>query len=417
MSETPERTLPLHLFEGYGIELEYMIVDRTTLAVMPICDQVLSALASGQTVNEVSLGRINVSNELVLHVLEFKCNGPQADLERMQRSFQEQIRRVNELLASRWNAQLLPTAMHPLMRPLEETKLWPHGQQKIYQTYDRIFNCKGHGWSNLQSVHINLPFANDEEFGRLHAAIRLVLPLRPGLAASSPLVEGRITGKADNRLDFYSQNQKRIASIIGPIIPERAFSQAAYEELVFAPIKRDIAAHDPEEVLEEEWLNSRGAIARFERDAIEIRLLDIQESVAADFAVISLVVSLVKSLCDELWLPYAAQKEFDEQELRKVLLGAIVEGGAYRLEDPGLLAALAQKSPLSLNALWTALAQRLAEASYPVRAFQTSVRELLAKGTLAARLQKVFGPEPSREAIVQVYRELGNCLESGRIYG
>lgn len=417
MSETPERTLPLHLFEGYGIELEYMIVDRKTLAVLPICDQVLSALAGGATVNEVSLGRINVSNELVLHVLEFKCNGPQADLLRMQRSFQEQICRVNQLLEQRWNAQLLPSAMHPLMRPLEETKLWPHGQQKIYQTYDRIFNCKGHGWSNLQSVHINLPFAGDEEFGRLHAAIRLVLPLLPGLAASSPLVEGQMTGKADNRLDFYSQNQKRIASIIGPIIPERAFTQAAYEELVFAPIKRDIAPHDPDGILEEEWLNSRGAIARFERDAIEIRLLDIQESVAADFAVISLVVSLVKSFCHELWLPLAEQQRFDEHELRKVLLGAIVQGGAYQLEHPGLLACFGQKNPLSLNALWTSLAARLTEANYPLHLFKDSVQEFLAKGTLAARLQKVLGPKPPRDAIIQVYRELGSCLDAGRIYG
>lgn len=417
MSETPERTSPLHLFEGYGIELEYMIVDRKTLAVLPICDQVLAALAGGEPVNEVSLGRINVSNELVLHVLEFKCNGPQADLSRMQRSFQEQIRRVNQLLEQRWNAQLLPTAMHPLMQPLAETKLWPHGQQKIYQTYDRIFNCKGHGWSNLQSVHINLPFADDAEFGRLHAAIRLVLPLLPGLAASSPLVEGKITGKADNRLDFYSQNQKRIASIIGPIIPERAFTEAAYEEKIFAPIKRDIAPHDPEEVLEEEWLNSRGAIARFERAAIEIRLLDIQESVTADFAVISLVVSLVKSLCDEVWLPLAAQQEMDELKLRDVLLASIVQGGEYRLEDPQLLACFKQTAPLSLNALWTALASELIDRGYPARDFVEGIRELLKKGTLSSRLVRVLGAQPGREEIIQRYKELGNCLESGRIYG
>ncbi|HAL85576.1 MAG TPA: hypothetical protein DCM31_01010, partial [Deferribacteraceae bacterium] len=35
---------------------------------------------------------------------------------------------------------------------------------------------------------------------------------------------------------------------------------------------RDIAPYDPECILQEEWLNSRGAIARFDRKAIEIRL-------------------------------------------------------------------------------------------------------------------------------------------------
>ena len=35
---------PLHLFAGYGVEIEYAIVDRRTLAVMPVADEVLLAL-------------------------------------------------------------------------------------------------------------------------------------------------------------------------------------------------------------------------------------------------------------------------------------------------------------------------------------------------------------------------------------
>jgi len=38
-------------------------------------------------------------------------------------------------------------------------------------------------------------------------------------------------------------------------------------------------------VLQNEWLNSRGAIARFERDTIEIRVLDSQETPAAELAI------------------------------------------------------------------------------------------------------------------------------------
>lgn len=408
--------MKLQLFEGYGIELEYMIVDRDDLSVKPICDQVLEALA-GEIVNEVSLGRINVSNELVLHVIEFKCNGPQADLLRMRRSFQEQIRRVNDLL-QRWNAQLLPTAMHPLMQPSQETKLWPHGQNAIYESYNRIFDCRGHGWSNLQSIHINLPFSGDAQFGPLHAAIRLVLPLLPGLAASSPLVEGRLTGMADSRLNFYSQNQKRIASIIGQVIPERVFTEAQYEKTIFAAIKRDIAPHDPEGILEEEWLNSRGAIARFERDAIEIRLLDIQESVTADFAVISLVSSLVKSLVDEFWSNYAAQQEFDEVELKQVFLGAVEKGGAYRLEHPQLLALFRLNASCTLQDLWLHICESLGGASsaYVLKDFADEAREILQKGTLSARLRQKLGAAPSREEIVAVYRELAQCLYEGRLY-
>ena len=43
-------------------------------------------------------------------------------------------------------------------------------------------------------MHVNLPFADDAQFARLHAAIRLVLPLLPALAASSPIAEGSVIG-------------------------------------------------------------------------------------------------------------------------------------------------------------------------------------------------------------------------------
>ena len=42
MTEPPPR--PLGLFEAYGIELEYMIVDRASLAVAPLADRVLEAV-------------------------------------------------------------------------------------------------------------------------------------------------------------------------------------------------------------------------------------------------------------------------------------------------------------------------------------------------------------------------------------
>ena len=37
MSKTPR----LHLFQAYGIELEYMIVDADTLNIRPISDKIL----------------------------------------------------------------------------------------------------------------------------------------------------------------------------------------------------------------------------------------------------------------------------------------------------------------------------------------------------------------------------------------
>jgi len=70
-------------------------------------------------------------------------------------------------------------------------------------------------------------------------------------------------------------------------------------ERIHQRIFRDIAPFDPENILRHEWLNSRGAIARFERSAIEIRVLDIQECPAADLAVVAAINGALQCLVRE----------------------------------------------------------------------------------------------------------------------
>ena len=192
-----------------------MIVDRETLDVRPICDRLLAAVA-GEVTSEVEVGELAWCNELALHVVELKTNGPSPALTGLSGGFHDEIRFINRQLAAD-NAMLLGSGSHPLFDPASETRLWPHGDRELYAQYDRVFDCRGHGWSNLQSVHLNLPFDGDEEFGRLHAAIRLVLPLIPALSASTPMLDGRITGFLDTRLETYRRNQARIPSIAGRV--------------------------------------------------------------------------------------------------------------------------------------------------------------------------------------------------------
>ena len=165
---------PLAAFAGYGIEIEYAIVDRETLNVMPIADRLIEA-AAGAPVNEYADGPIGWSNELSLHVIELKTNGPAATLAGLSAQFAAALTHIESLLAGH-GARILPGPMHPWMDPEREQRLWPHEQNEIYAAYDRIFNCRGHGWANLQSMHINLPFANDDEFVRLHDAITWFCP-------------------------------------------------------------------------------------------------------------------------------------------------------------------------------------------------------------------------------------------------
>ena len=404
---------PLHLFEGYGIELEYMIVEKDSLAVKPVTDRVLQQVA-GSIVNELEFGPLCWSNELVLHVIELKTNGPAPELAGLADQFQTGIWQVSEQLAA-LGGRLLGTAMHPWMDPHRETVLWPHANSPIYTAYNRIFGCQGHGWSNLQSMHINLPFADDSEFGRLHAAIRLVLPLLPALAASSPIVSGMATGLLDNRLEFYRNNQKMIPEIAGQVIPEAVFNRADYEEKILGATYRAIAPHDPQYVLQEEWLNSRGAIARFERNAIEIRVLDIQECPKADLAIAALTVALIRALCEQRWGLLRHQQEIAVAPLAELFRRTLRGGGDELVEETAYLAGFGVlERRISVADLWRRLYEQL-EDEIPAE-YRAPLELILDRGTLSQRILQALPQGFGRTELAGVYRQLADCLLQGEMF-
>ncbi len=404
-------------FEGYGIEIEYMIVDGDTLAVRPMADRLLAEAAGGEVRNEVERGAIAWSNELALHLIELKTNGPAPSLSGLAESFQADVDDINRMLAPD-GARLLPGAMHPWMDPDTDLRLWPHGNNAIYDAYDRIFSCRGHGWSNLQSMQINLPFGNDEEFGRLHAAIRLVLPILPALAASSPFADGHTTGLLDTRMEVYRANSRRIPSITGDVIPEPIFTEAQYREGILDAMYRDIAPFDPEGILQEEWLNSRGVIPRFDRHAFEIRVIDTQECPLADMTVARITCALVRALGEEDWSDAETQRSFATDRLATILAACNRDAEAAVIEDAGFLRALGYRRASSCRAarLWADLAERLTARENFGTATEQALERMLAAGTLARRLLDAVGPEPDRAGMANAYRELSGCLAEGRLF-
>lgn len=406
---------PLHLFEGYGVELEYMIVRRDNLSVLPVSDEILKKVA-GEYTSEVELDSLAWCNEVVLHVIELKTNGPASQLKGLASVFLEHVGQVNEILAP-IGGMLLPTGMHPWMDPHTETRLWPHEYSPVYDSYNRIFGCKGHGWSNLQSLHLNLPFGNDEEFGRLHAAIRLVLPILPALAASTPIMDGRSTGYLDNRLEVYRWNQKKVPSIAGQVIPEPVFDPQQYEEVILQQIYRDIAPYDPENILQNEWLNSRGAIARFWRNSIEIRVLDLQESARADLAIYNLIVAALKALTAERWIGYEAQKRWQVGPLAAIFEQTIRDADEAVIENSDYAGVFGMHADGAIRAgdIWRHLAEQLVDGPDDGE-WQAPLEVILGQGCLARRILRSLDGNLSRSNLESVYRELAQCAASGELF-
>lgn len=402
----PER--PLRLFEAFGLEVEYMLVDGESLDVAPAADQLLEA-AAGELTDEFVNGEIAWNNELALHVIELKCNGPRPSLGGLGKAFAANVRLANDKLG-REGLRLMPTGMHPWMNP-NEVELWPHGSRIIYDTFDRIFSCKGHGWANLQSLQINLPFAGDEEFSRLHAAIRFLLPILPGLAASSPVIDGERNGIFDNRLAVYRSNCARIPSVTGEVVPEPMSSMGEYYERLLEPIYRDLAPHDPEGVLRHEWVNARGAIARFDRMAIEIRVLDVQETPVMDVAYAALIVEVLKLLTAEQWLDREGMNRWRTEELGKLLTLAARQGEGLGVGDRGYLAGFGLRSSgTELKALWEHLIETVSARGSLDAGTGALLEHYLRHGTLATRIGKAVGLLPSRAKLTGVYEELCEAL-------
>lgn len=406
---------PLHLFEAVGIELEYMIVDSATLAVKPIADRLLLTEA-GICEAEIAHGDIAWSNELVLHVIELKTDGPVPTLEGLTDRFQEHVREINARLAP-LNACLMPTGMHPTMDPARETVLWPHEYGPVYQALHRIFHCEGHGWANLQAMHINLPFADDAEFARLHAAIRLVLPIAPGLAASSPVVNGRMGDNLDTRMAVYRTNAASIPTITGSVIPEAVRNQAEYRAKILEPIYADLAPHDPGGVLRHEWVNARGAIARFDRQSIEIRVLDVQECPYADLAVAAAVILVVTALAGGTVSAWEAQNELPTETLAQILSEVTSRGDSAVVEDTRYLEVLGAggRGAWRVGELWDFLLETHRTAQAGADAWRPAWDVILEQGCLARRIAARLHRDGTR-AVTETYTELCRCLQRGELF-
>jgi gamma-glutamyl:cysteine ligase YbdK (ATP-grasp superfamily) len=400
-----------HLFDVVGIEIEYMIVDRADLRVRPISDELIRA-ACGRIESEIEMGALAWSNELAMHVIELKTNGPAPSVNGLAAAFQADVRRINGLLEP-LGAMLLPTGMHPTMDPHREMRLWPHEYSPVYEAFNRIFDCRGHGWGNLQAVHINLPFANDEEFGRLHAAIRFALPILPALAASTPIADGRPSGFLDTRLEHYRHNARRVPSVAGEVVPEPVFTRADYETLLLGKIYRDLAPHDPQGILRHEWANARGCIARFDRSAIEIRVLDVTECPRSDLAIAAGIIALVRALVDERFASSEAQRRWPTSELASLWLDVVREGDRALVKDPAYREAfgLSAQQPCTVGELWQSALARC-EAELPADA-RDALATVLAEGCLARRITRRMAGGAS---LPEVYRELAACLARGELF-
>jgi len=389
-----------------GPEHEFSIIDEK-LQPLPIVDKVIKDM-HGRIVNNVDLGEFSFGKELQAHVAEFKANEPFDSPEVFEETMLNAVLTVLDLLEKRYGARLLGLGMHPSLL-LNKVKVWSHRDRQIYEALSRIFNLNQHGWLNIQSFQLNLPFKNEREAVTLYNALANVLPYLPAVAASSPIYESKIGDYVDNRLHFYLMNQNEVPSITGDIIPEYVGSFGEYEKTTILQYSQDLAkVNAPRCLLNKEWLNSRGAVIRFDRRAIEIRIMDEQECVKSDVALSCFIRAVLRGILQ--------QEEGFEHIPHHVLvnnLHAVIRDG---------LDALVQHPKGSTAKQVCQYLHKIAEknAFSEEKKYLVIIKHRIEGGNLSDLILRDVTKRVLKtdleEAIFAVYYSLANCLETNKLY-
>jgi glutathione synthase/RimK-type ligase-like ATP-grasp enzyme/gamma-glutamyl:cysteine ligase YbdK (ATP-grasp superfamily) len=281
-------------FEVAGMELEYPTVDRD-LNVVSLVEPAFRILA-GRGTSDVHLGALGFSNEIADHVFEVKTTAPVRSLREAEEILYEGVQRFTAVLRDEFDARLMPTGMHPWFDP-RKGKLWSRSGGRIYNTYARLFDVHTHGWMNVQASHLNLPFGDERETVAMHTAAALLVPYLPAIAASTPMFEGDLRPNADSRLAWILEHQARIPESAGQLVPEYVDSFADYRRRILGGMYEALDRLPGDtSAIRHEFLNARGAVFKFSRRAMEVRVLDTQECVKMDAAIAAFVRAALKSL-------------------------------------------------------------------------------------------------------------------------
>lgn len=401
-------------FEVAGVELEYTIVDGDLNAVS-LVEPAFKALA-GERTADVEIGEIGFSNEFADHVFELKTLQPRSSMLEIEGLLHDGVRRFNAVLRDNFGARLLPTAMHPWFDP-RSAKLWTLTDENIYATYARLFDVHTHGWMNVQASHLNLPFGSERETMAMLAAASLLIPYLPAVAASSPVHDGTLQESVDGRLAFLNSIQARIPESCGPVVPEYSRSYVDYQTNILQPMYEALDRQEDAECIRDEFFNTRAAILRFSRKALELRVLDTQECVKMDVAIACFARWCLKDLTENivskrLVLP-------DHSALVSDFQATVRDGSRARVRAPHVRDVQRDDAGYArvTDVLDVLLDGARSRAPVGESVYLNLVERIVESGTLSEKIRARLAPHADhaddlRQETRRLYTELADCLEA-----
>jgi len=228
------------------------------------------------------------------------------------------------------------------------------------------------------------------------------------VAASSPIYESKIGHYLDNRLRFYLVNQLEVPSITGDIIPEYVNSFEEYEKITIKRYSEDLAKlNAPRCLLYKEWVNSRGAVIRFDRKAIEIRILDEQECVKSDVALSCFIRATLRGILKDNEYPHLPHKILVEN-----LNNVVRHGLDAQVQHPK------GKTARQICRHLMKIASK--NATKEEKRYLSIIKKRIDVGNLSNIILREVAKKIQKtdfdEAIFSVYSSLADCLEKNKVY-
>jgi carboxylate-amine ligase len=404
------RKRPYHLLEAHHLTVTYSVVDRDDLRVRPLISELFKGSGPWQRIG-VMEWRPGMADHQVL----LRSNRPARKWSSLKDRFTAQVKGLDAVLA-RYNAMLLPTGAHPFMVPAGEAVVPERPEAPALAHYRRAFELERHGWCNDQRAEQSFTFAGDTEFGKLHAATRLLLPILPGLCASSPFLKGRSAGFLDARLEASLHTYDPYVEFVGSVVPEAVFTQEDHDREILAPIAQALGGLDAIPGIDPEQANDRAAVAFFDRGLLTLRIADVQECTSADLAIAEFINAVLKALTSGRWVSTYLQRAWSESDLLPLLLQTMKDAGQTLItnRDYLLMFGLMKQEHLTVQKLWQHLFVELyGELGADAR---TRIAHILEHGCLASRILKHTGRTPSLDQLRTTYRQLGECLREDRMF-
>jgi gamma-glutamyl:cysteine ligase YbdK (ATP-grasp superfamily) len=198
-----------------------------------------------------------------------------------------------------------------------------------------------------------------------------------------------------------------VPSLTGSLIPEYVDSFEEYEKTTVRQYSEELAKlNAPRSLLDKEWLNSRGAIIRQDRRAIEIRVLDEQESVKSDVALSCFIRATLRGILRDTDYSYLTHPVLVQNFKQVMRIGL-----QARVQHPKGKTA----GEVCLHLLQTALSNATDEE----KRYLPIIKQRIEGGNLSNIILRNVAKKAQKtdlhEAIFTTYSHLADCLEKNQV--